>query len=67
MTIEAGDRVRHTSGGPVMTVETIGPGGQATCSWFEGRTKKKKRQERFSMATLERIPKGSVGAIGFVF
>jgi uncharacterized protein YodC (DUF2158 family) len=32
MAIEAGDRVRHTSGGPVMTVEPVAVDGQAICS-----------------------------------
>lgn len=67
MTIEAGDRVRLMSGGPVMTVETVDADGQATCSWFEGKTKKRKRKEQFPTATLECIPKRSGGAIGFVF
>jgi uncharacterized protein YodC (DUF2158 family) len=68
MAIEAGDRVRHTSGGgPVVTVETIGLDGQATCSWFEGKTRKRIRRERFLTAALERIPKRPAGAIGWVF
>lgn len=64
MGIGIGDRVRLRSGGPVMTVETVDADGQATCTWFEGKSKKKRR-ERFATVTLERLPNG--GAIGFVF
>jgi uncharacterized protein YodC (DUF2158 family) len=67
MAIEAGDRVRHTSGGPVMTVEPVAVDGQAICSWLEGRTKKKKVAEAVPTVALERVPKRPAGAIGFVF
>jgi uncharacterized protein YodC (DUF2158 family) len=50
-----------------MTVETVDADGHATCSWFEGKTKKKKRRERFPTWTLNHIPKRSGGAIGFTF
>jgi uncharacterized protein YodC (DUF2158 family) len=66
MRIDAGDRVRLKSGGPVMTVETVDPDGQATCCWLEGKPRKKRR-EHFAVVTLERLPKQSIGAIGFVF
>lgn len=67
MTIQPGERVRLSSGGPVMTVERVDAAGEARCSWFEGKTRKKKRQGRFRTAALERIPKRPGGAIGFVF
>ena len=34
--VRLGEVVRLRSGGPQMTVTTVGPAGRCTCTWFDG-------------------------------
>jgi uncharacterized protein YodC (DUF2158 family) len=50
--IKAGDRVQVKSGGPTMTVESIGKDGTVYCVWFDGSTEKK---SNFNSASLQKV------------
>ncbi len=61
MTIKIGDLVRLKSGGPKMTVKSLGQysqmspheGAFAACTWFQGSDL---REEDFALETLEIYP-----------
>ena len=59
MAFNVGDRVKLKSGGPVMTVESVGKGmydaeEKAFCAWFE---KSDLKRDSFPLGTLEASPK----------
>jgi uncharacterized protein YodC (DUF2158 family) len=52
MAIEAGDRVRHTSGGPVMTVERLPSTAKRYARGLKGEQKRRKWQKRLRRLRL---------------
>lgn len=67
MTFKAGDTVKLKSGGPLMTVESVGEtqfdGPGVWCVWFEKNTKK---SDTFSPEVLEKAGKPALGVAGSV-